>query len=46
MQSDVIPVTSSVCDMKEARGMYDLRTSHTATTVSSKWEQLKRDINN
>ena len=36
------PVTSSVCSVNEAKGMYGLLKSQIATTLSRKWEQLQR----
>ena len=38
------PVISSLCSVKEAKGMYGLLTSHTATTLSRNREQLWGEV--
>ena len=40
----VLPVTSSVCSVKEPKGMKGLLASHICTEMSRKWEQLQKRI--
>ena len=40
----VVPVTSSVCSVKEPKGMKGLLASHICTEMSRKWEQLQKSI--